>query len=346
MPSLNKSNKILIVGAGFAGATIARILAENGYKIDLIDRRNHIAGNAYDYEHESGITVHKYGPHIFHTSNEKVINFLSKFTEWTPYEHKVKAKLSDGNLVTLPPNKETLKILGKENIIDVLFRPYTKKMWGLDIEELDSSIIKRIPIRDDLNELYFPSDSFQNMPKKGYTHLFNKMLDHEEISISLETSFTKSMESNYEKVFNSMPIDEYYNYEYGELPYRSIKFHNQLVKNKKVYPVSQINFTDDDIYTRVVEWKNFPNHGKNDDETLLTFEEPCSYKENNMERYYPVKDIQGDNRKLYEKYTKIDNKKNIFIGRCGLYVYVDMHQAISSSMAKANKFIKENKVKL
>ena len=123
MPSLNNTKKILIVGAGFAGATIARILAEKGFLIDVIDRRDHIAGNAYDYKHESGITVHKYGPHIFHTSNQRVIKFLSKFTEWIPYEHKVKAKLHDGNLVTLPPNKETLKILGKENIIDILFRP-------------------------------------------------------------------------------------------------------------------------------------------------------------------------------------------------------------------------------
>ena len=344
MPSLNNTKKILIVGAGFAGATIARILAEKGFSIDVIDRRDHIAGNAYDYKHESGITVHKYGPHIFHTSNQRVIKFLSKFTEWIPYEHKVKAKLHDGNLVTLPPNKETLKILGKENIIDILFRPYTKKMWGLDIEELDPSIIKRIPIRDDLNELYFPSDTFQNMPKMGYTAFIKNMLDHDAISISLKTSFGKSMESQYEKVFNSMPIDEYYDYEFGELPYRSIKFHNELVKEKKVYPVSQVNFTDDNIFTRVVEWKNFPNHGKNDSQTLLTFEEPCSYKENNMERYYPVKDIKGDNRKLYKKYTKINNKKNIFIGRCGLYVYVDMHQAISSSIATANKFIKDQQV--
>jgi UDP-galactopyranose mutase len=136
--------KILIVGAGLSGATIARLLAEKGHTITIIAQRPHIAGNAYDRINEHGIRIHEYGPHLFHTSNEKVVDFLSRFTEWTPYMHKVKAMLSNGQLVTLPVNIETATIVGKANIIDTFYRPYTKKMWGLDIEELDPTIMERI----------------------------------------------------------------------------------------------------------------------------------------------------------------------------------------------------------
>ena len=150
------------------------------------------------------------------------------------------------------------------------------------------------------------------------------------------------MERNYHHIFNSMPIDEYYEFKYGELPYRSIKFHHKLVNKQNVFPTAQINFTDKKKFTRVIEWKNFPLHGKSKN-TILTYEEPCDYKDNYMERYYPVKDLEGENRKLYNKYSRIKNKKTTFIGRCGMYVYIDMHQAVSSSMATANKFLKINK---
>ena len=153
--------KILIVGAGFAGATYARILAEAGHKITVIEKRDHVAGNAFDYINEYGIRVHKYGPHIFHTNNKRVYDFLSRFTTWLPYKHKVKAQLEDGQFVTLPVNRETKEIVGEENIIDTFYRPYTKKMWDKDIEELDPSILQRIPVRDDDNELYFPGDEYQ-----------------------------------------------------------------------------------------------------------------------------------------------------------------------------------------
>ena len=338
---IKNKKKILVVGAGFSGVTIANILSNHGYSIDIIDKRNHIGGNAYDFYHSSGIRVHKYGPHIFHTSNYRVVNFLSKYTEWVDYKHKVKALLKTGELITMPPNKETIKKIGRENIIDILYKPYTKKMWGVDIEDLDSSIIERIPIRSDLNEYYFPKDSFQKMPKNGYTSLFENLLDSSVIDVNLMTSFDKKMETEYEHIFNSMPIDEYYNFSLGELPYRSIKFHTKLIKKEKIYPVAQINFTDEKKFTRVVEWKNFPFHG-NSNNSLLTYEEPCDYKENNMERYYPVKDSKGFNRDLYRKYSNIKNEKVTFIGRCGLYVYVDMHQAISSSMSIAKKFLKKN----
>ena len=143
--------KILIVGIGMYGSTVARQLAEVGHSIHMIDARDHIGGNCYDYVNEHGIRVHKYGPHLFHTRNKGVFEYLSRFTEWVPYQHKVKAILSTGQYVTLPVNKETAEIVGKDNIVDTFFRPYTKKMWAMNIEELDPSIINRVPIRDDMN---------------------------------------------------------------------------------------------------------------------------------------------------------------------------------------------------
>ena len=184
---------VLIVGAGFSGATIARILADEGFEVHVIESRDHLAGNAYDFVNEHQIRIHKYGPHLFHTSNKEVVNFLSRFTEWIPYHHKVKAMLGDGRLVTLPVNKETIAIVGKENLLDIFFRPYTKKMWGMSLEEIDPDIINRVPIRDDMNELYFPSDLFQALPSNGYTQLVAKMLDHPLIKVSLNTSFDKKM---------------------------------------------------------------------------------------------------------------------------------------------------------
>lgn len=336
----NRNNTFLVVGAGFSGAVAARILADRNMKVQVIDKRSHIAGNAYDYMNEIGHRVHKYGPHIFHTNNESVVNWLSKFTSWEPYHHKVKAKLPNGMLVTLPPNRETRKIVGEKNIIDTLFRPYTKKMWGLDIEEIDPAILSRVPIRNDHNELYFPNDEYQYMPTNGYTALIDNILKHENISVSLNTKFEKPMEISYSHVFNSMPIDEYYNYEFGKLPYRSIKFHTYKlpIKSYQNYPTE--NFTDDGPVTRVTEWKKYPLHDQGDPHrTTLTFEEPCCYTENDFERYYPVKDVSGENRKIYEKYKNKQNNKVTFIGRCGLYVYIDMHQAVNSTIAIVNSYL-------
>jgi UDP-galactopyranose mutase len=323
--------KYLIVGAGFSGATIARELAEDGHTIHIIDKRHHIAGNAYD-DVMFGIRYHKYGPHLFHTKNEKVYNYLSKFTTWIPYQHKVKAQLADGRYVTLPVNRETKNIVGEDNVLDIFFRPYTRKMWGMELEDLDPSIINRVPIRNDDNELYFPNDTYQYMPSDGYTKLIANMLDHSNISVELDRDFERSMEDNYDHVFNAMPIDEYYEFIHGELPYRSIKFHEKIIPMPKVLPTATVNFTTESPYTRVTEWKNIPGHGTNDILTLLTFEEPCDYKDNHMQRYYPVKDMSGKNREIYEKYKSIPNSKVTFIGRCGQYVYIDMDQAVNSAL--------------
>lgn len=334
---------ILVVGAGFAGSVVARFLAEAGYQIKVIDIRDHIAGNAYDYTNEHGIRIHKYGPHLFHTNNQKVYDWLNQFGEWVPYKHKVKAILNNGTYATLPVNRETKEIVGEDKIIETFFAPYTYKMWGKTIEELDPSIINRVPIRDDDNEYYFPNDEFQALPVNGYTDIMKNILDHKNITIELETPFEYSMESKFNHTFNSMPIDVYFDHKHGALPYRSIKFHDVTLPMPKVLPTATVNFTHDGPYTRVTEWKNLPCHGDNSSYSTLTYEEPCDYMENNMERYYPVKDIDGKNRKTYEKYKSMVKNNMTFIGRCGMYIYVDMHQAINSSMSTAKKFIEANK---
>ena len=328
----------LVVGAGFAGAVIAHELANDGHQVTLIDERDHIGGNAYDYTNEHGIRIHKYGPHIFHTSNEKVYDWITQFGEWVEYKHKVKAQLSNGEYVTLPVNKLTKEIVGEENILDIFYRPYTKKMWDKEIEELDPNILKRVAVRDDDNEYYFPKDIYQIMPKDGYTKVFEKILDHQNIVVKLNTSFNKDMESDYQHVFNSMPIDVYYDYRFGELPYRSLKFHNVNLPMVRALPASVVNFTNNSPYTRIAEWKNFPEHGSNDKWTTLTYEEPCDYIDNDYQRYYPVKDIDGINQTIYKTYKEIENTKVTFIGRCGMYVYIDMHQAVMSSLAIVKRF--------
>ncbi len=335
-------NKILVVGAGFSGAVIARILSENGFLVDVIDKRSHIAGNAFDYINPHNILVHQYGPHLFHTNNQSVFEFLSRFTDWIDYQHRVKAILDTGELLTLPVNLETKNRVGEDKVIDTFIRPYSEKMWGLKLEEISPDIINRVPVRNDTNELYFPDDQYQAMPKEGYTKMFENLLDHPNIQIKLETEFHKDMEDAYMHVFNSMPIDEYYEYSLGPLPYRSLKFHHVDLPIPRIFPVCQVNFTNTGPYTRVVEWKNIPNSPQNPMFTSLTYEEPCSYTENNNERFYPVKDASGQNRALYLQYKQIENPKTTFIGRLGQYVYLDMHQVVSSSMATAEKFVKEN----
>ena len=335
--------KILVVGAGFSGAVIAHQLAKAGHDITVIDERDHIGGNAYDYTNDKGIRIHKYGPHLFHTNNKVVYDWITQFDEWVPYKHKVKAQLGDGRYVTLPVNKETKEIVGEENIISTFFAPYTYKMWGKTIEELDPSIIKRIPSRDDDNEYYFPNDEYQVLPKNGYTRIFELILDKKNISVNLSQRFEKRMEKEFDHIFNSMPIDDYFNYVYGILPYRSIKFHHVDLPLNKVLPTGTVNFTHDGPYTRVTEWKNLPEHGINNQYTTLTYEEPCDYSVNNFERYYPVKDVNGENRKKYEQYKQHIQPNMTFIGRCGMYVYIDMHQAINSALSTAEKFLENNK---
>jgi len=330
---MERKSNILVVGTGFSGSVIARELADNGYNVTIIDKRSHIGGNCFD-EMVNGVRVHKYGPHLFHTNNTKVVDWLSRFTEWVEYKHKVKAYYN-GKFLTLPPNQHTQNVLG-DKLFNVVYAPYTLKMWGtLDI---DSKVLDRIKIRNDDNEFYFPNDSFQYLPKDGYTKVFENILNHSNIKVLLNTDYNKDLESQYDRVFNSMAIDEYYDYCYGELPYRSIKFHHRS-SNDFAMPTPVVNFTDNNIYTRITKWELFPNHGSGEHYTL---EEPCDYKENNYERYYPVKDVDSINRVVYNKYKSLDNNKVTFIGRCGLYTYLDMDMAIASSLSIANQFFNSN----
>ncbi|MBD8894270.1 UDP-galactopyranose mutase [Roseibium litorale] len=369
--------RILIVGAGFAGASYARTLADSGYLVDVIDARSHIGGNAFDFVDENGLRRHRYGPHLFHTSNERVVTWLKRFGTWSEYRHKVRALTQDGNHVPLPINLDTLNLffgleLGNEaeveayfsrisiandapgnaaeylyarlgtELTDVFFRRYTKKMWDLDLEDMSPDVVKRIPIRYDRNDLYFPNDTFQLLPRDGYTAIFENILSHENIRVRLETPFEKSMEAEYVHVFNSMPIDEYFDFVDGELPYRSIRFHHRTDSRKVTHDWSVTNFTDTGPRTRETAWHLLPHHLVEDTgRYTYTSEEPCDYRDNNRERYYPVKTADGRFDAVYSRYKeraqKLDNVT--FIGRCGTYQYLDMDQVINQSLMGCERWL-------
>jgi UDP-galactopyranose mutase len=390
---------ILVVGAGFAGATAARELAEAGHKVHVVDKRPHIAGNAYDYVNEHGIRVHQYGPHLWHTSNDEVQAWASRFTEWVSYRHWVRAQLADGSTVPLPINPETIEAVfgnrfykwayhndqieyqpeigdmlgykagahakfletlvehhdpvtnsrqhvensvGKE-LCDLFFAPYTKKMWGLELEELPASVAARIPTNvESGSNLYFPKDKHQYLPKDGYTAMVRNILDHPNIAVALNAWRPSRWRELYDALFTSEPIDEYFGCDLGSLPWRSVRMHTYSVPVPKLLDAPVINFTHAGPHTRVTEWKQLPGHGDNPHWTTLTAEEPCDYKDNNLERYYPVKTSQAvcPNRELYKQYKARAKAEGVhFIGRCGQYAYLDMHQAISSTLAVVRRFV-------
>ena len=369
--------KILVVGAGFAGAVYARELAEAGFEVEVIDRRPHIGGNCFDYIHTSGVRVHRYGPHLFHTSNMRVVEWLSKYTEWTPYEHKVVAKLPDGRLTPMPVNLDTVNSIYNTNLntsdevatllaqkanvrnpivsaedhlfatigpelTNLFFRPYTKKMWGFDLSEMDAAVVQRLNIRTDRESRYFPNDTFQAMPLHGYTAMFEKIFNHHRIKMLLDAPFIKGMEFDYLSCFNSMPIDEYFDFEYGELPYRSIRFHLSEEDRTRAPPWVTINYTDEGPYTRETWWHNIPGHDQCPGSRVLKLvEEPCDYRDNKFERFYPVKTSDRRYDKIYDLYAsrKISGCDVNFIGRCGTYQYLDMHQVVNQSLVAVRKWL-------
>ncbi|WP_426993715.1 UDP-galactopyranose mutase [Methylomonas sp. CM2] len=367
---------ILIVGAGFAGAVIARQLADSGrFNVKVIDLRDHIAGNAHDpINPDLNLRVHQYGPHIFHTNDQRIFDYLSRFTEWLPYRHQVQAWVDDVGYVPLPINRTTINRVYSQNfanegavraflnslripyenpsnarqvaenvfgpdLTELFFGRYTRKMWDLDLTELPAEVLKRLPIRYDDNADYF-NDSIQAMPADGYIGLFKKLLDHPAISIVLNCEFDKAMEHEYFHVFNSMPIDVYFDECFGRLPYRSIKFEHQLVA-KHHQPTPTINFTDDGCYTRQTDWRLYPGCNLGAEQVLLTKEMPCRDEDNRFERYYPVKTVSGEPQQLYKRYkAKAEQLKHMtFIGRCGQYIYYDMHQVVANSLKIAQVFL-------
>ncbi len=336
--------KILVVGAGLAGATAARMLAEAGHFVIVIDERDHIGGNAYDVMTSEGVRIHVYGPHIFHTKNEKVWNFVNTHARFVKYQHRVQALLTSGKYVPFPPNKVTKSFVPHEKIVDTFYRPYTFKMWGVPLEEVSPNILARVPGRDDYVDLYFPNDPYQGMPVNGYAALVGNILNHANIQSFCKVKFDHNSLSSFDHIFYSGSIDRFYDYSLGILDYRCIDFEAQEIAGfSKILPVTTVNFTDPSVpYTRVTDWNHFPNsHGKNS--TWLTYETPRAARPKVAgDMYYPVQNER--NKNLYQDYRKMHKEKNTnvtFIGRCGQYVYLDMDQAINSTMAAVERYLAE-----
>ncbi|MCB9217967.1 MAG: UDP-galactopyranose mutase [Ignavibacteriales bacterium] len=350
----------LIVGAGFAGSVFAeRIASQLNKKVLIVEKRNHIGGNAYDEYDEHGILVHRYGPHIFHTNSKKVFDYLSQFTEWRFYEHRVLAKLND-KLFPIPINRTTINklynkkfttdaevaefynnvkqkrypIKNSEDIIvnqvgvdlyEKFFKFYTKKQWDLDPSELSPSVCGRIPIRTNDDDRYF-TDKYQFMPKDGYTKFFEKMLDNKNIEVVLNTDYKKIINDiKFEKMIYTGPIDYFFDCKFGKLPYRSIRFEWENVKKEKYQAAAVINHVDEsEELTRVTEYKYL--NGQKYNTTTITREFP----QQNGEPYYPIP--TEENEILYKKYkTEADKLKNVFFcGRLVEYKYYNMDQVVAS----------------
>ena len=365
-----KSGKVqpfdyLIVGAGFAGSVLAeRLAAGSGKKVLIIDRRPHIGGNAYDYHNAEGILIHKYGPHIFHTNSHEVFNYLSKFTEWRQYQHRVLASV-DGQLLPLPINLDTInglyglnlsafelkdffqkvaepreKIATSEDVVvskvgrelyEKFFRNYTRKQWDLDPSELDASVTSRVPIRYNRDDRYF-SDIYQVMPQHGYTRLFEQMLDHPNIKIMLNTDYEEIIDMiSYRELIFTGPVDEYFGFIYGKLPYRSLQFQFQTLNEEQHQPVAVINYPNEYPYTRVTEFKHLT--GQKHAKTTLVYEYPTT----NGDPYYPIP--RAENAQLYARYQSLAAQKHgvYFAGRLATYKYYNMDQVVAQALTLYGK---------
>jgi UDP-galactopyranose mutase len=355
-----KTFDYLIVGAGFAGTVLAERLARgSGKKVLVIDRRHHFGGNAYDHYDDSGLLVHKYGPHIFHTNSREVFSYLSQFTPWRPYEHRVLASV-DGQLLPIPINLDTVnrlyglelssfelekffesiaepikKIKTSEDVVvskvgrelyEKFFRNYTRKQWDLDPSELDSSVTARVPIRLNRDDRYF-IDRYQAMPLYGYTQMFGNMLDHPNIMILLNTEHRDIVDYvSYRHMIFTGPVDEYFDYCFGKLPYRSLQFKFETLNTPFHQPVAVINYPNEHIYTRSTEFKHLT--GQEHPKTTLVYEFPCS----DGDPYYPIPRLE--NAELYKKYKRLaDSVPGVtFAGRLGTYKYYNMDQVTAQAL--------------
>ena len=355
----------LIVGAGFAGCVLAeRLAAAGNKKVLILDKRNHIGGNAYDHYDEAGILVHKYGPHIFHTNSKEVYSYLSKFTAWRNYQHKVLASL-DGQLFPIPINLNTINemyglnlnsdevagflsgkaekksaIITSEDVVvsnvgrelyEKFFKGYTKKQWNLDPSELSASVTARIPTRINKDNRYF-TDIYQVMPLHGYTRMFEKMLDHPNIHIMLNTDY-KDIISNidHKKMIFTGPVDEYFDYCYGKLPYRSIEFKFESYDQEKFQETGTINYPNDYDFTRITEFKYLS--GQKHAKTSVVYEFPMA----EGDPYYPIP--KPDHAELYQKYKRLTDELNdiYFVGRLATYKYYNMDQVVAQALSVFKK---------
>ncbi len=353
----------LIVGAGFAGSVLAeRLASQHQARVLLIDRREHIGGNAYDELDEAGILYHKYGPHIFHTNSDQVVDYLSQFTEWRPYEHRVLAEVR-GQQVPIPINRTTLnklfdrdlktdddaaeylasraepvdEITTSEDVVinavgrelyELFFRGYTRKQWGLDPSELDKQVTSRIPTRTNTDDRYF-GDAFQAMPKDGYTAMFERMTDNPLIDKMLGTDFRdvrNQVEADH--IIYTGPIDEYFDFRFGKLPYRSLKFDHKTLDQEQFQPVAVVNYPSEDVpYTRISEYKHLTGqeHGR----TSITYEYPAA----EGDPYYPIP--RPENQELFKRYEALaDATPGVtFVGRLATYRYYNMDQIVGQALA-------------
>ena len=364
----------LIVGAGFAGSVIAERLATQARKkVLIIDTRNHIAGNAYDHYDDHGILVHKYGPHIFHTNSREVFEYLSLFTEWRPYEHRVLASV-DGQNLPIPINLDTVNRLyglnltsfevaeffaklaepkeyirtsedvvvskiGRE-LYEKFFRNYSRKQWGIDPSELDKSVIARVPTRTNRDDRYF-TDSYQAMPLHGYTRMFEKMLSHPNIKVMLNTDY-REIENiiPYSQMIYTGPVDSYFNYCYGKLPYRSLEFKHVTINTPVFQPAPVVNFPNEHLYTRCTEFKYLT--GQEHLKTSIVYEYPRA----EGDPYYPVP--RPENAEIYKKYKALaDSTPGVqFVGRLATYKYYNMDQVVAQALTTYNQITVKPKIEL
>jgi UDP-galactopyranose mutase len=355
----------LIIGAGFAGATIAERLASHaGKKVLICDKRPHIGGNAYDHYDEAGVLVHKYGPHIFHTNSRDVYDYLSRFTKWRSYQHRVLARV-DGQLLPIPINLDTVnrlygtrytslqleeffkrvaepvaQVKTSEDVIvsrvgrelyDKFFRNYTRKQWGLDPSELDAQVTARVPVRTNRDDRYF-TDTYQVMPRNGYTRMFERMLSHPNIKILLNADY-REVEGTipHSEVICTGPIDEFFDYRFGRLPYRSLDFQFETRNVATAQSAPVINYPNENAYTRVTEFKYLT--GQEHPKTTLVYE----FATDVGDPYYPVP--RPENTALYRRYQELAAATNgvHFLGRLGTYKYYNMDQVVAQALTLYTK---------
>jgi UDP-galactopyranose mutase len=362
----------LIVGAGYAGSVLAeRLAAGSGKRVLLIDRRTHVGGNAYDEKDAAGVLMHRYGPHIFHTNSDEITAYLSRFTKWRPYEHRVLASIDGVGLVPMPINRTTLnrlyglsltsdadaeaflrsraepvaQIRTSEDVVVAaigrdlyqrFFRGYTRKQWGLDPSALDKSVTARVPTRVNTDDRYF-TDSFQAMPAQGYTRMFQNMLDHPGITVETGVDF-EDLRSDviYDELIYTGPVDEYFAHRYGPLPYRSLFFRHQTLDQEWSQPVGTVNYPDEATpYTRISEYKHLT--GQTHPKTTITFEYPRA----EGDPYYPIP--RPENQALFKRYEALALAEVgvRFVGRLATYRYYNMDQVVGQALATYRRIAQE-----